>query len=101
MPQTSGGHMLGHRRAPYTWPWLFNKQVLSSLGSSAHRHNSTLVRPAVGGPEFHDGRDAFVISLPELFVMVFDSRVAGDVYEEWLQADIIIGKKLRRGQHGQ
>ena len=48
--------------------------------------------------EAFDARDVFIIGLPELFMMHLHSRTARELYDEWLEAEIIIGRKPPRGR---
>ena len=48
----------------------------------------------------YEARDVYVVNLPELFLHFLHTRYAGDIYEEWLKAEIIIGRKPPRGQSG-
>ena len=63
---------------------------------------STIVREAAGQPmsTAYEARDVYVVNLPELFLHFLHTRYAGDIYEEWLEAEIIIGRKPPRGQSG-
>ncbi|MCP5115270.1 MAG: hypothetical protein GY953_30950 [bacterium] len=69
-----------------------NKQLVASIGCSSA--GCSIQRPAAGGQE---GRDVFVVSLPELLLASVDMREAADIYNEWSKTEIIIGKKPRRG----
>ena len=48
----------------------------------------------------YEARDVYVVNLPELFLHFLRTRYAGDIYDEWLGAEIIIGRKPPRGQSG-
>ena len=63
---------------------------------------STIVREAAGKPAgtAYEARDVYVVNLPELFLHNLHTRCAGDIYNEWLSAEIIIGRKAPRGQSG-
>ena len=64
---------------------------------------STIVRVAAGQPSLttaYEARDVYVVNLPELFLHNLHTRCAGDIYNEWLSAEIIIGRKAPRGQSG-
>ena len=63
---------------------------------------STIVREAAGQPmsTAYEARDVYVVNLPELFLHFLHTRYAGDIYDEWLWAEIIIGRKPPRGQSG-
>ena len=45
-----------------------------------------------------EARDVCIVGLPELFRRHLHTRYAEELYEEWLDAEIIIGKKPPRGQ---
>ena len=63
---------------------------------------STIVREAAGQPmsTAYEARDVYVVNLPELFLHFLHTRHADDIYDEWLGAEIIIGRKAPRGQSG-
>ena len=48
----------------------------------------------------YEARDVYVVNLPELFLHFLHTRYASDIYDEWLCAEIIIGRKPPRGQSG-
>ena len=48
----------------------------------------------------YEARDVYVVNLPELFLHFLRARYADDIYDEWLWAEIIIGRKPPRGQSG-
>ena len=48
----------------------------------------------------YEARDVYVVNLPELFLRFLHTRHADDIYDEWLGAEIIIGRKAPRGQSG-
>ena len=48
----------------------------------------------------YEARDVYVVNLPELFLHFLHTRYASDIYDEWLWAEIIIGRKPPRGQSG-
>ena len=48
----------------------------------------------------YEARDVYVVNLPELFLHFLHTRYAGDICDEWLWAEIIIGRKPPRGQSG-
>ena len=64
--------------------------------------STTIVREAAGQPmsTAYEARDVYVVNLPELFLHFLHTRYAGDIYHEWLCAEIIIGRKPPRGQSG-
>ena len=45
-----------------------------------------------------EARDVCIVGLPELFLRHLHTRTAKELYEEWMDAEIIIGKKPPRGQ---
>ena len=45
-----------------------------------------------------EARDVCIVSLPELFLTHLHTRTAKELYDEWMDAEIIIGKKPPRGQ---
>ena len=45
----------------------------------------------------YESRDVFIVSLPELFLHFLHTRCAAEIYGEWLEAEVIIGCKHRRG----
>ena len=47
----------------------------------------------------YESRDVFVTSLPDLFLDNLSKRDAATLYEEWLEAEIIIGCKPKRGSN--
>ena len=71
-----------------------------SRGNPAVGGESTIMRKTAGRPmhEAFDARDVFIIGLPELFIMHLHSRTARELYDEWLEAEIIIGRKQPRGR---
>ena len=48
----------------------------------------------------YEARDVYVVNLPELFLHFLHTGYADDIYNEWLRAEIIIGRKPPRGQSG-
>ena len=58
------------------------------------------MRKTAGRPmhEAFEARDVFIIGLPELFMIFLHSRTARELYDEWLEAEIIIGRKPPRGR---
>ena len=55
---------------------------------------STIVREAAGQPmsTAYEAREGYLV--------ILHTRYAGDIYDEWLWAEIIIGRKPPRGQSG-
>ncbi len=86
-------------------PFFYHKQLSLSVGhsssSSVSSAGSSILHTSaaqVGQPlAAYDSRDVFIVSLPELFIANIDHRTAADIYSEWLEAEIIIGRKSRRG----
>ena len=78
--------------------------MLRSIGNSSHSPNggdSTIVRKAAGKSMdvAFEARDVCIVGLPELFPRHLHSRTAEEFYGEWLDAEIIIGRKpAPRGQ---
>jgi len=77
--------------------FFFQKQLQTRVGASASSSSSTLLRTSRYGGEAYESRDVFIISLPELFLLFLHARCADELYKEWLQAEVVIGCKLRRG----
>ena len=48
----------------------------------------------------YEARDVYVVNLPELLLRFLHARHADDIYNAWLGAEIIIGRKAPRGQSG-
>ena len=48
--------------------------------------------------EAFEAGNVYIVNLPELFLHVLNDRTAGDVYEEWLRAEVIIGRRPRSGK---
>ena len=75
------------------------QMAMSSSGSTIVR---TAVGPGVGQPlaaPSFEARDVFIVSLPEIFLRQ-SSSTAADTYEQWLQCEVIIGKRPPRGSVG-
>ena len=96
--------MIYHEPAPSRdHPVFSHGQVLRSIGHSSHSPNgggSTILRKATGYSMdvAFEARDVCIVGLPELFLRHLHTRTAEELYEEWLDAEIIIGKKPPRGQ---
>ena len=60
---------------------------------------STIVRRSAGQPlaAAYEARNVFITNLPEVLLLHLDTRTAAVVYQEWLQCEVIIGKRPRRG----
>ena len=104
-PMATEEDELGWRRfnlpmpTPETDPLFFDPQLLCNYEAGGHRGPcSTIVRTAVEGPAQHDGRDEFIVSLPELLLVHQSTREASALYEEWQRAEVIIHRKKRGGR---
>ena len=62
--------------------------------------NSSILRMARDQPlaDAFGARNVYIVNLPELFLHVLNDRAAGEVYQEWLRAEVIIGRRPRRGK---
>ena len=71
------------------------RQPLAPRFASPVGAESSVVRKAAGYTmrEAYEGRDVYIVGLPELFFFNLHTRTAEDVYNEWLEAEIIIGCK--------
>ena len=84
-------------------PFFSQAQLQRSAGYSkgipAVGGESTIVRKTAGKPmdAAFEARDVYIVGLPELFMMHLHTRTAKELYDEWLQAEIIIGRKSPRG----
>ena len=60
---------------------------------------STIVRRAAGQPfpDAYEARNVFITNLPEVLLLLLHTRTAAQVYQEWQQCEVIIGKRPRRG----
>ena len=61
---------------------------------------STIVRMAAGQPlaAAYEARNVFIISLPEVLLLMMHKRTAAQVYQVWQQCEVIIGKRPKRGR---
>ena len=61
--------------------------------------NSTILRTAAGVRmnDAYESRNVFVVSLPEILLFSMQTRTAKEVYEQWEECEVIIGKRARRG----
>ena len=61
---------------------------------------STIVRRSAGQPfeRAYEARNVFITNLPEAFLFHKHQRTAAQVYQEWLECEVIIGKRPRRGR---
>ena len=62
--------------------------------------NSSILRMATGQPleVAFEARNVYIVNLAELFLHVLHDLAAGEVYQEWLRAEVIIGRRPRRGR---
>ena len=60
---------------------------------------STIVRRSAGQPlaAAYEARNVFITNLPEVFLLHVHERTAEEVYQQWQQCEVIIGKRPRRG----
>ena len=60
---------------------------------------STIVRKSAGQPlaAAYEARNVFITSLPEVLLLHMHERTAKQLYQEWQECDIIIGKRPQRG----
>ena len=60
---------------------------------------TTLVRKSAGQPftVAYEGRNVFIISLPEVLLLHMDKCTAEEVYKQWLECEIIIGPRPSQG----
>ena len=58
-------------------------------------------RRAAGQPlaAAYEARNVFITNLPEVLLLNLHERTAAQVYHEWQQCEVIIGKRPRRGWH--
>ena len=61
---------------------------------------STILRQARGQPltAAYEARDVYICNLAELFLAHIDHKTAAELYQQWLEAEVIIGKRPRRGR---
>ena len=61
--------------------------------------DSTIVRRSAGESmaEVFEARNLFITSLPEVLLLHMHKCTAKQVYQEWQQCEVIIGKRPRRG----
>ena len=82
-------------------PFFFHPQLQTRVGSSSSdSSSSTLLRACIGvrgDRARYESRDVCIVSLPELFLHFLHKRCAAEIYGEWLEAEVIIGCKHRRG----
>ena len=73
-------------------------QSTRQMAKSGSR-GSTIVRSSAGQPlaAAYEARNVFITNLPEVLLLHLHTRTAEQVYQEWLQCEVIIGKRPRRG----
>ena len=61
---------------------------------------STIVRRSAGQPfaVAYEARNVFITNLPEVLLLHMHQRTAEEVYQEWQECEVIIGKRPRRGR---
>ena len=74
-------------------------QSARQMAMSGSESGSTIVRRSAGQPlaAEYEARNVFITNLPEVLLLHLHTRTAALVYEEWLQCEVIIGKRPRRG----
>ena len=94
-PQWQGWHAYDGRPWP-TDPWFSHPQLQTRIGpgaSAAPGNSSTLLRACSGLREGYESRDVFIVSLPELLIHFLHTRSAAQILDEWLDQEVIIGRK--------
>ena len=73
-------------------------QSTRQMAKSGSR-GSTIVRSSAGQPlaAAYEARNVFITNLPEVLLLHLHTRTAEQVYQEWLQCEVIIGKRPRGG----
>ena len=73
-------------------------QSAREMARSGSSSGSTILRKAAGQPwtTAYEARNVYIANLPEVLLRMHQCT-AEAVYQEWLQCEIIIGKRLRRG----
>ena len=68
---------------------------LQSARRMASGINSTTVRKSAGQPlaVAYEARNVFITSLPEVLLLHMHERTAKQLYQEWQECDIIIGRR--------
>ena len=103
--QTDGG------METYHWIWRHHQLQMTAMTSTrppdlqsarqqkASGINSTMVRKARGQSltAAYEARNVFITSLPEVLLLHMDKRTAKELYEEWWECEIIIGRRPQRG----
>ena len=75
-------------------------QSARQMAMSGSGSGSTIVRRSAGQPlaAAYEARNVCITSLPEVLLFHLHQRTAEKVYQEWLECEIIIGKRPRRGR---
>ena len=75
-------------------------QSVRQMAMSGSASGSTIVRRSAGEPlaVAYEARNVFITNLPEVLLLHLHTRTAAQVYQEWQQCEVIIGKRPRRGQ---
>ena len=73
----------------------------SSMSSSQYFTSSTILRSASGQPlaAAYESRNVFIVNLPEILLQRMWTHTAKEVNDQWLECEVIIGKRPRRGQN--
>ena len=76
-----------------------NLQSVRQMAMSGSASGSTIVRRSAGEPlaVAYEARNVFITNLPEVLLLHLHTRTAEQVYQEWLQCEVIIGKRPRGG----
>ena len=76
-------------------------QSARQMAMSGAGSGSTIVRMSGGQPfEYaYEARNVFITNLPEVLLFHMHKRTAEEVYQEWQECEVIIGKRPRRGRH--
>ena len=61
---------------------------------------STIVRRSAGQPlaAAYEARNVFIANLPEVLLLHMHQLTAKTVYHEWLECEVIIGKRTHQGR---
>ena len=76
-------------------------QSAREMARSGSPSGSTILRKAAGQPwtTAYEARNVYIANLPEVLLRMHQCT-AKAVYQEWLQCELIIGKRPRRGRGG-
>ena len=74
-------------------PVLRHPQLRMSVGNSLSGADTTIMRWRADGRRAFEARDVFVVSLPELLLTLGRQRTAAEIYDMWVEAEVIIGKR--------